>query len=50
MNAYFVNEARTITSFGEASPAAYEDKHNLTPIPLRAIDLSGAILTQNPGY
>ncbi len=50
MNAYLVNEGRTVTSFAEASPAAYEDKHNLTPIPLRAIDLSGAILTQNPGY
>ncbi len=46
---YFSNEARTITNFGEkVSP--YEDKHDLFPIPLEAIDLSGGVLTQNPGY
>lgn len=49
MNEYFVNEARIITNFGEkVSP--YESKHNLFPIPIGAIDLSGGALTQNPGY
>lgn len=49
MNAYFVNEGRTVLSFA-GLPAPYEAKHNLSPIPLGAIDLSGGILTQNPGY
>ncbi len=49
MNAYFVNEGRTVLSFA-GLPATYEPKYNLTPIPLGAIDLSGNILTQNPGY
>ena len=49
MNAYSTNEARTITSFnGDSRP--YEEKHNLFPIPVSAIDLSGNILTQNPGF
>ncbi len=49
MNAYISNEARTITPFGTAAKS-YQDKHNLMPIPLNAIDLSGGIITQNPGY
>jgi len=49
MNAYFVNEGRVVTSF-LGDPAPFEAKHNLTPIPLNAIDLSGAVLQQNPGY
>ncbi len=49
MNDYITNEARTITPFGTAAKA-YQDKHNLCPIPLNAIDLSGGILTQNPGF
>jgi len=49
MNTYFGNEARTITNFGE-KVGEYEDKHNLYPIPLNAIDLSGGSLSQNPGY
>jgi len=28
----------------------YTASHNLFPIPLGAIDLSGNILTQNPGF
>ena len=49
MNAYRVNEARVITSFaGKMRP--YEAKHDMLPIPINAIDLSGGILTQNPGY
>lgn len=49
MNTYFVNEGRTITSFA-GKPAAYTPTNDLTPIPLGAIDLSGNILVQNPGY
>jgi hypothetical protein len=49
MNEYFQNEARTITNFGDkVSP--FVAKHNLFPIPLSAIDLSGGVLTQNPGH
>mgnify|MGYP000271154700 CR=1 FL=1 len=49
MNAYFTNESRTITSFaGKAN--AYESKHDVLPIPIGAIDLSGGILTQNSGF
>ena len=49
MNAYFANEGRTILSFA-GKPSPYQPKNDLSPIPLRAIDLSGAILKQNPGY
>lgn len=49
MNDYFSNEARIITNFGE-KVSAYEDKHDLFPIPLSAIDLSGGALSQNSGY
>ncbi len=49
INTYITNETRTITNFGgKTNP--YEAKHDLLPIPLDAIDLSGGILTQNPGY
>ncbi len=46
---YIANEARTITPFGVAANP-YQDKHDLAPIPLGAIDLSGGALSQNPGY
>lgn len=49
MMTYFENEARTIGNFG-TKVSAYEDKHNIFPIPLTAIDLSGGALSQNPGY
>ena len=49
MNAYFTNEGRTITSFA-GKAAAYQSKHDVLPIPVSAIDLSGNILTQNPGF
>ncbi|MFK5889853.1 MAG: RagB/SusD family nutrient uptake outer membrane protein [Flavobacteriaceae bacterium] len=49
MNAYFVNEARVITSFS-GKPKAYQAKYNLLPIPISAIDLSGGILQQNSGF
>jgi len=49
MNDYFANESRTITNFAtKVSP--YTATHDLFPIPLGAIDLSGGALTQNPGY
>ncbi|MDT0553576.1 RagB/SusD family nutrient uptake outer membrane protein [Urechidicola vernalis] len=49
MNDYFTNEARTITNFG-TKVNAYTSTFDLFPIPISAIDLSGGILTQNPGY
>jgi hypothetical protein len=49
MNDYIANEGRTITPFGTAANP-YEAKYNLFPIPLGAIDLSGGVLQQNPGY
>jgi hypothetical protein len=48
MNAYFINENRTITTFNVTTP--YDSHFDMSPIPLRAIDLSGNILTQNDGY
>lgn len=49
MNEYFTNEARTIGNFGQkVSP--YTATHDLFPIPLGAIDLSGGALSQNPGF
>jgi len=49
MNAFFMNEGRTITSFAGKSKG-YTSTNDLCPIPLRAIDLSQGVLTQNPGY
>ncbi len=49
INDYIANETRTIPSFGPKTNP-YEAKNDLLPIPLNAIDLSGGILTQNPGY
>jgi len=49
MNEYVINESRTITNFGTKAKTV-EAKHAILPIPLTAIDLSGGILQQNPGY
>ena len=49
INDYIANESRTIANFGPKTNP-YEAKHDLLPIPLNAIDLSGGVLTQNPGY
>jgi len=49
MNAYATNESRTITSFAGDS-RTYEGKHDMFPIPIEAIDLSGGVLIQNPGF
>ncbi|MET1260379.1 RagB/SusD family nutrient uptake outer membrane protein [Flagellimonas sp. DF-77] len=49
LNEYVQNEARTIGNFGtKANP--YEARMDLLPIPITAIDLSGGVLTQNPGF
>ncbi|RKN79263.1 RagB/SusD family nutrient uptake outer membrane protein [Ulvibacterium marinum] len=49
INTYAENEARTIPNFGDKF-RAYEPKHDLLPLPLNAIDLSGGILNQNDGF
>lgn len=49
MNAYFQNEARTIENFGQ-KVGTWSPTYDMFPIPLSAIDLSGGVLTQNPGY
>ncbi len=49
MNEYIQNEARTIPPFGTAANP-YTATYDLFPVPLGAIDLSGGVLTQNPGY
>jgi len=49
INAYTANEARTITNFG-TKVGTYEPRMDLLPIPINAIDLSGGVLTQNPGF
>ncbi len=49
LNEYVANETRTITNFGpKVLPVT--STNDLLPIPLTAIDLSGNVLTQNPGY
>ena len=49
LNAYVQNEARTIANFGtKANP--YMSNMDLMPIPINAIDLSGGVLSQNPGF
>lgn len=46
---YIVNETQTIPNFGpKVSP--FKDYMVIMPIPTTAIDLSGNILDQNPGY
>ena len=48
MNAYIAKESQVITTFGKGQ--TYADKHNLFPIPLSAIDGSGGVIVQNPGF
>lgn len=49
LNTYVQNEARTIPNFGtKAGP--YMPNMDLMPIPINAIDLSGGVLSQNPGF
>ena len=51
INTYIQNEA---DDFDQASYGtkfrSYEPRHDLFPIPVNAIDQSGGVLTQNPGY
>lgn len=49
LDTYVANEARTIPPFGTATNS-YNSAYDNFPIPLGAIDLSGGVLTQNPGY
>ena len=49
INTYVQNEARTIDNFGTKA-GTYMANMDLLPIPLAAIDLSGGVLTQNPGF
>tara|TARA_R110000765_G_scaffold2912_1_gene9055 strand:+ start:10524 stop:12215 length:1692 start_codon:yes stop_codon:yes gene_type:complete len=49
MREYITNEARTIPNFGEKAREV-QDAFELFPIPINAIDLSGGVLNQNPGY
>ena len=49
MTSYFNFEASIIANFGQ-KVNAYQDKHNVFPIPQQAIDLSGGALSQNSGY
>ncbi|MDN3643531.1 RagB/SusD family nutrient uptake outer membrane protein [Lutimonas halocynthiae] len=49
MNEYFVNEGRTIIPFATEAGTWTSANQNF-PIPINAIDQSGGILTQNPGY
>ena len=49
INAYTANEARTIPNFG-TKVGTYTANMNLMPIPINAIDLSGGVLQQNPGF
>ncbi|MBO0340472.1 MAG: RagB/SusD family nutrient uptake outer membrane protein [Bacteroidota bacterium] len=49
LNTYVVNETRTISSL-DSKVRNYQAFMDLFPIPVTAIDLSGNVLTQNPGY
>ena len=48
INTYVANEERTIA--GMENVNTFEAKHYRLPIPINAIDLSGGILSQNPGF
>lgn len=50
MSAYIQNEAEDIHASDYGRFGTYSDKHNLFPIPINAIDQSGGVLTQNPGF
>ncbi|WP_375324134.1 RagB/SusD family nutrient uptake outer membrane protein [Flagellimonas sp. GZD32] len=51
INTYIQNEGEDFYLSGYDSKfKTYQPKHDLYPIPVNAIDQSGGILTQNPGY
>lgn len=49
LNDYVENESRTISNF-DTKVNTYQQHMDLLPIPVNAIDLSGGVLNQNPGY
>ncbi|MFW2376437.1 MAG: RagB/SusD family nutrient uptake outer membrane protein, partial [Cellulophaga baltica] len=50
INAYIANEAADINQSDYSRFRAYTEKFDLFPIPVNAIDQSGGVLDQNPGY
>tara|TARA_R110001583_G_scaffold41753_2_gene132756 strand:- start:43108 stop:44769 length:1662 start_codon:yes stop_codon:yes gene_type:complete len=50
INTYIANEAADISKSDYSRFGTYTEKFDLFPIPINAIDQSGGILTQNPGY
>jgi hypothetical protein len=48
MAKYISEEGETITPFGKGQ--TFQSKHTLFPIPLSAIDGSGNVIDQNPGF
>lgn len=50
INTYIANEAEDINQSDYGRFNTYVEKFDLFPIPINAIDQSGNILTQNPGY
>lgn len=51
INTYIQNEGEDLYLSGYDSKfGTYQAKHDLYPIPVNAIDQSGGVLTQNPGY
>ena len=50
INTYIEREAEDIYLSDYTRFGTYTDKHDLFPIPVNAIDQSGGVLTQNPGY
>lgn len=50
INSYIQREAEDIFLSDYSRFGTYTEKHDLFPIPVNAIDQSGGILTQNPGY
>lgn len=50
INTYIQNEAEDIDQSDYGRFGTYQEKHDLFPIPINAIDQSGGILSQNPGY
>lgn len=49
LNEYVSNETETISNFGP-KVNTFQEFRTIMPIPTTAIDLSGGVLTQNPGY
>ncbi|MGB6152337.1 MAG: RagB/SusD family nutrient uptake outer membrane protein, partial [Pricia sp.] len=50
INTYIQNEAEDISQSDYSRFGTYTEINNVFPIPINAIDQSGGVLTQNPGY